>query len=162
MDPFGGLGGCHGLHYGRIVSFLRKSFHSILRRLRTSKKKSEVLTTNENGLSEASTASEVKSDLRFAIVDPNCICNHVCYGCLGLCLFVEEKIKKANWPLLDLSALPQLKIRDKARQMSKKVKRWAKEKFTPSLIKHIKCIKGFRLFREKSDAVWGSGICILK
>ena len=38
MDPFGGHGGCHGLRYGRIISFLRKSFNSILRRLRTSKK----------------------------------------------------------------------------------------------------------------------------
>ena len=46
--------------------------------------KSEVLTTNENGLSEATTASEVKSDLRFGICGPNCICNHVCLGCLGL------------------------------------------------------------------------------
>ena len=24
MDPFGGLGGCHGLRYGRIVSFLKQ------------------------------------------------------------------------------------------------------------------------------------------
>ena len=42
MDPFGGLGGRHGLRYGRIVSFLRKSFHSILRRLRTSKKSQKI------------------------------------------------------------------------------------------------------------------------
>ena len=38
--PFGGLGGRYGLRYGRIVSFLRKSFHSFLR-LRTSVRKEE-------------------------------------------------------------------------------------------------------------------------
>ena len=62
-------------NFGEIVSFLRKSFHSILTRLRTSKKKSEVLTTNKNGLSEATTASEVKYVLRFQISDLNYICN---------------------------------------------------------------------------------------
>ena len=33
--------------------------------------------------SEATTASEVKFDLRFEICGPNHICNHVCFGCLG-------------------------------------------------------------------------------
>ena len=41
MDPFGGLGGRYGLRSGRTVLFLRKSFHSILRRLRTSVRKEE-------------------------------------------------------------------------------------------------------------------------
>ena len=48
------------------------------------KKKSEVLTTNKNGLSEATTASEVKSDLIFGIYGSNFICYHICFDRLGL------------------------------------------------------------------------------
>ena len=108
LRPQNSLG---GIRYGRIDSFLRKSFHSFLRRLRTSKKKSEVLTTSKNGLSEATTASEVQSDLRFGICGPNCICNHICLDSLGLFSlnFVRKKKKEHNSPLLELPAPPQLK-----------------------------------------------------
>ena len=54
---------------------------------------------------------QMASEVRFGICGPNCICNHVCFGCLGLCSFVaRKKIKiKMNRPLLDLSASPQVK-----------------------------------------------------
>ena len=39
MDPFGGLGGRLGLRYGRMVSFLRNSFHSILKKIENFQKK---------------------------------------------------------------------------------------------------------------------------
>ena len=39
------------------------------------------------------TASEVRSDLRFEICGPNVIWYHLCFACLGLCSFVEEKKK---------------------------------------------------------------------
>ena len=55
------------------------------------------------------TASELKFYLRFDICGPNCKCNHVCLGHLGLHSFVGGKIKKMNRPLLDLSASAQVK-----------------------------------------------------
>ena len=37
------------------------------------------------------TASEVRFDLRFEMCGPNVVCYYLCFACLGLCSFVEEK-----------------------------------------------------------------------
>ena len=39
-------------------------------------------------------ASELKFDLRFGICGLNCMCNHVCLGCLGLLWKFQRRLKK--------------------------------------------------------------------
>ena len=59
------------------------------------------------------TALELKFHLRFGICGQNCICNHVCLGCLGLLWNFQRRLRKKerkmNLPILNLSASPQVK-----------------------------------------------------
>ena len=55
------------------------------------------------------TASEIRSDLIFENYGSNNICYHVCLACFGPFFYFVRK-QEQNSPLLELSALPQLKM----------------------------------------------------
>ena len=81
--------------FGKFEEFWRNWFlvrTSDLHLVSASRKFSQQTKKFDYGLQ---TASEVRFDLRFGICGPNCICNHVCFGCLGLFLDKSQnKIKK--------------------------------------------------------------------
>ena len=84
------------------------------------------LTTNKKFDFGLQMTSEVRFDLRFGICGPNCICNYVCFGCLGLFLDKSQnKIKKEQTHNLRSAS----RRRWKKEQMPANVN----EKFVPSL-----------------------------
>ena len=73
-------------NFGEIRSLRRR------RRLRTSIKQRP--SWGPWGHYSLQMASQLKFYLRFGICGPNCICNHDCYGCLGLHSFVARRLRK--------------------------------------------------------------------